>query len=189
LVGRYLDQRPDQKTANLWEDLLVAGGVGPREPRTLFYLPLGLRGDAGKQLDRTLMARRNLSINTADEEEQGLAPLSWYAVQIYQSDAAMFHLRSPSKLRAPLHNARASLLAGMAVALKLPTLMVAEEAFEPPLDYRDILYRYPTARALSDKASQWLDQLPDATTRRTAGRRQLARCQFRGCYGWLRSHR
>jgi hypothetical protein len=174
LVGRYLEQRPDLKTEELWEDLLVAGGVGPREPRTLFYMPVGLRGDAGKQLDRTLMARRNLSINTADEEEQGLAPLSWYAVQIYQSNAAMIHMRGPARVRASLHNARASLLAGMAAALKLPTLMVADETFEPPLDYRDMLYRYPTAKALGERVSSWLDQLPDATTARAAGRRQLA---------------
>lgn len=174
LASRYAEERPDQLNDQLWEDLLVAGGVRPREPRTLFYMPIGLRGDAGKVLDRTLMLRRDLSVNAADQEEQGLAPLSWYAAQIYQSNAAMFHLRAPARVRSSVHNARASLLAGMAAGLKLPTLLLAEEAYEPPLDYRDLLYRYPTTKALTDRASQWLDALPDAATRRTAGRRQLA---------------
>lgn len=174
LARSYTEQRPDLKHDQLWEDLLVGGNVGPREPRTLFYLPLGLRGDAGKQLNRTLMARRNLSVNTADQEEQGLAPLSWYAAQIYQSNAALFHLRGPAKVRAAVHNARASMLAGMSWALRLPTLLVAEDTYDPPLDYRDLLYRYPTVKALAERSSQWLDELPDAVTRRAAGRRQLA---------------
>lgn len=89
LARRFGDVLPHERTDKLWEDLLVAGNAGPREARSIFYMPVGTRGDAGKTLDRTLMARRNLSVNTADEEVQGLAPLSWYVAQLYGSSAAL----------------------------------------------------------------------------------------------------
>ena len=78
--------------------------LGPK-PRALFYVPLGNRVDAGRAIDRSLMARKDLSVLTVDEEEQGLAPLSWYAVQIYQSSAALIHLRGPQRSGANVHNA------------------------------------------------------------------------------------
>ncbi|TYP89079.1 hypothetical protein BD833_103236 [Blastococcus xanthinilyticus] len=173
LSKAFAELRPHERTDKLWEDLLVAGGVRPREPRTIFYLPVGTRGDAGKTLDRTLLARKNLSVNTADEEVQGLAPLSWYVGQIYSSSAAIVHLRAPSRQRAAVHNARASLFAGMAAGLGLPTLLVAEEGFEPPLDYRDLLYIYPTAKQLGEHATRWLDELPALEGTRAVGRKKL----------------
>lgn len=173
LAHRFGQVLPHERTDKLWEDLLVAGNAGPREARSIFYMPVGTRGDAGKTLDRTLMARRNLSVNTADEEVQGLAPLPWYVAQLYASSAALVHLRAPTKQRAAVHNARASLFAGMAMGMKLPTLLVAEEGFEPPLDYKDLLYVYPTAKQLGDYATRWLDDLPALQGTRALGRKKL----------------
>jgi hypothetical protein len=172
-AARYLEVRPDLRSETLFEDLLVTGGAGPRQPRSLFYLSVGLRGDAGKALERTLLARKNLAVTSADEEEQGLAPLSWYASRIYQSSAALIHLRGPARQRASVHNARASLLAGMATGLGLPTLLVAEESFVPPIDYRETLYSYRTARGLAERVDRWLEDLPAASGARAVGRRQL----------------
>lgn len=174
LVTEFIRSRPDLRADSLWEELLISGGVGPRRPRTLFYMPLGSRADVGKAVDRILLARKNLSVATADEEEQGIAPLSWYAVQIYQASAALLHLRGPQRARSLMHNARSSLFAGMAHALKLPTLLVAEQSFDPPLDYKDLLYRYPTAKALASYADSWLDELPSDHDLLSAGRRKLA---------------
>lgn len=173
LVAEFLTSRPDLREDRLWEDLLISGGAGARRPHTIFYFPLGGRADPRKAVDRALNARKDLAVVSADEEEQGLAPLSLYAVQIYQATCALLHLRGPQRSRAVMHNARASLLAGMAHALKLPTLLVAEEAFEPPLDYKDLLYRYPTAKQLATKCITWLDGLPLENARKGAGRVKL----------------
>jgi hypothetical protein len=174
LAAQYASLAPELRTDNLWEGLLVSGSVRPRDPRTIFYLPIGTRGDAGKVLDRTLLARKNMSVNTADEEVQGLAPLSWYAAQIYASSAALVHLRAPSRVRAKVHNARASLFAGMAFGAGLPTRLIAEEGFDPPLDYQDLLYIYSTARQLGPAVTYWLDNLPAMDGTKAAARKKLA---------------
>jgi hypothetical protein len=174
LIDEFLRSRPDLREDSLWEEILISGGVGPRKPRTMFYMPLGTRADVGKALDRILLARKDLSVATADEEEQGIAPISWYAVQIYQSSAALLHLRGPQRSRSLMHNARSSLFAGMAHALKLPTLLVAEQSFDPPLDYKDLLFRYSTAKNLAGYADAWLDELPSGLSVRPTGRRKLS---------------
>ncbi len=177
LASKFDEIRPDLKKSRLWEDLLVTGGVSPREPRTLFYMMSGLRGDAERSLDRLLLRRSNLSVIDVSGDESGLAPLSWFSVRVYRSSAALVHLRGPARTRARIHNARANLLAGMAAGLDLPILMVADESFVPPFDYRDLLLLYGTARQLSDATDKWLNGLPTpgaAGTGRVIGRRELA---------------
>lgn len=175
LVGAFTRARPDlRKDGELWEDLLVQGNAGPRLSRSLFYVPIGSRTDADRNVDRSLKARKDLSLRVADDEEQGLAPLPWYAVQIYQSSAALIHLRGPQRTRATIHNARGSFFAGVAVALELPTLLVAEDSFAPPLDYRDLLSTYSSARRAKAIVESWLDGLPATGLPGASGRRQLA---------------
>jgi len=172
LALRFMELRPDLREENLWEQLLTTGGAGPREPRTLFYLPAGLRGDPDKVVSQMLLARRNLSTQDVGSD-QGLAPLTWYATRIYQAGAALFHLRGPSRVRSVVHNARASLLAGMAHGLQLPTLLLADETFEPPLDYQDLMLQYSTTRQLRLDLERWLDALPTTTRARSVGRTHL----------------
>lgn len=109
LMARIAEREPEEKS--LWEDLLVQGDAGPQLPNSLFYVPLGNRADASRTVDRSLKARKHLLFREADEDEQGLAPMPWYAAQIYQSSAALLHLRGPQRSRHEVHNTRASLFA------------------------------------------------------------------------------
>lgn len=173
LYTAFADSRPDLSNACLWDDL-VGLAQAPREARGLFYFPSSLRGDSARAVDRLLLRRRDLVVHNANEDEHGLAPLAWYVSQIYRSSAALFHLLGPSRSRAQVHNARASLLAGIAHGNGLAVLMVAEESFESPLDYQDLLYSYPTSKRLTEHVDDWLDKLPTSNGRtRPLGRVDL----------------
>ena len=172
LYSAYAQRRPDLSSAALWDDLL-ASAASPRETRGLFYFPTSLRNDAARALDRGLLARRDLVVHNANEDEHGLGSLAWYVGQIYRSSAALIHLLGPQRTRAQVHNARASLLAGIAHGLELPVLMVAEESFQAPVDYQDLLYQYLTAKGLTDHVNRWLDGLPVLGSQRRLGRVEL----------------
>lgn len=49
---------------------------------------------------------------------------------------------SPQRIGALVHNARCALIAGLAVAKGKPVLLLQEEHFPQPIDYRDIVYSY-----------------------------------------------
>ena len=160
LASGYLKERPDNDVRELLWDQLIKGFRETRDPRALFFFPTSLRGDAPRQIDRDLTKRRNLVVLRSDEDERGYAPLSYYAEMIERASASLVYMLGTQRTRADMHNARASLLAGIASGLRKPLLMVAEESFSPPIDYQDILYQFGTVKSLSTSLNTWLDELP-----------------------------
>lgn len=152
----------------VWKELTKSFNARP-DSRSLFYLPTILRGDAPRYIDRTLAKRRTLAVHSADEDERGYAPLSYYAELIAKCAAALVYVLGPSRVRASMHNARASLLAGLACGLDRPTLMVAEKSFEAPIDYQDLLYSFDSAKSAGKKVDRWLDELPQNLSARPVG--------------------
>ncbi|HRD59776.1 MAG TPA: hypothetical protein PLZ93_04995 [Nocardioides sp.] len=147
----------DRPTA--WDGVTAALSVSA-DSRTLFYFPTSLRGDAPRNIDRALTRRKNLAVLRADEDERGYAPLAWYAELVCKSAAALVYLLGPTRTRANTHNARASLVAGLAAGLDRTVLLTAEQGFQPPIDYQDLLYTFSSAKHVVDHIDRWLDELP-----------------------------
>ncbi|ALV44155.1 hypothetical protein MB46_00130 [Arthrobacter alpinus] len=157
LVGRIMSQRPDLEKPKLFDGLLA--GAKAREPNAIFAPSLPVKTNAASHLVQ--MLERDTTIKVlGSSDDLGLAPLQYYVKEIYRSSAAIFHLLPPAKVRSKEHNARASFLAGIAYGLELPLLMVVETGFIPPLDYKDLLFIYPTSAALQDHVKGWLKNLP-----------------------------
>lgn len=148
---------------------LLAGAKG-KDESAVFAPSAPIKFQATITLERTLERRQDINL-LGSGDDLGMAPLSYYAREIYRSSAAIFHLLGPSRIRAKEHNARASFLAGLAHGLEIPLLLVAEDGFRAPLDYRDMLYVYPTSAKLKEHVETWLDTLP-ATS---GGRKRLGR--------------
>lgn len=62
--------------------------------------------------------------------------------QVSSSLVVAAHLLSAQRVGAIVHNARCALIAGIAVAKGKPVLLLQEEHFPQPIDYRDIVYSY-----------------------------------------------
>ena len=150
-------------------DGLLAGGK-PKEADAVFAPSLPVKFQAATTLERFLERRSDIKL-LGSEDDLGLAPLAFYAKEIYRSSAAIFHLLAPNRIKSVEHNARASFLAGLAHGLEIPTLLVAESGYEAPLDYRDMLYVYPTSAKLTEHVRTWLNTLPTSS----GGRKRLGR--------------
>lgn len=146
----------------IWNDLELQI-KDPQHARSLFLYPSTFHRDDARAIDRLLNSRGDLSIARADEDERGYAPLSWYVNEIYKATAAIFHLLGPQRARSLVHNARGSLLAGIARGRERSILIVAERTYEPAFDYQDLAYLYGTAKALSERVNTWLDDLPTSS--------------------------
>ncbi len=175
LTHKFFQARPDLNAAEtLWADLFSTIH-SPREPKSIFVLPALVNDDASRIVRQTLDQRPTLSVHRAEDDERGLAPLAWYVNQIYRCSATLVHLLSPTKERSALHNARASLLAGIAHGLDRPVLLLAPNDLPIPLDYRELLHAYETTHNLSKRLVLWLDELPSgAGVRREPGRAKLS---------------
>lgn len=142
---------------HLMERLLA--GAKPREANAVFAPGVPHKFNAAERLERLLERKTHLKL-LASQDELGLAALSYYFQEIYRSSAAVLHFMAPTRVRATEHNSRLSFLAGVAHGLEIPLLMVAEQGYKPPLDYKDLLYVYPTTIKLVERVEAWLGELP-----------------------------
>jgi hypothetical protein len=144
----------------LWDDL-AHPTLPIQHARTIFYMPLNHATDASRTLTRRLdaAARKNWHINPADTSEIGPAPVSWYLPNIWAASAAVIHFAAPRRNNAAIHNARAALVAGIAYGLGKQVLMVAEDEYESPFDYQDILQIHASSRQLGQIFDSWFENL------------------------------
>lgn len=167
LTGHWFSHNTSDRSTLL--DGLLAGAK-PKEEDAVFAPSLPIRFQSATTLERLLERRADIKLLGAGDD-LGLAPLAFYASEIYRSSATIFHLLAPNRVRSKEHNARASFLAGLAHGLEIPVLLVAETGFRSPIDYRDLLYTYPTSAKLSEHVENWLTTLPTSS----GGRRRLGR--------------
>ena len=124
-------------------------------------------------VSRGCRAKTHLNL-VAAQDELGLAGLAYYVQDIYRSSAAILHFMKPTRARANEYNSRLSLLAGVAHGLAIPLLMVAEDGYKTPLDYKDMLYRYTSIAKLAEHVETWLENLPSTPgTNKRLGRLKL----------------
>ncbi len=131
----------------------------PKEPNTVFAPSVPHKFNSAERLEKLLERKSHLKLLAA-QDELGLGPLSYYVEEIYRSSAAILHFMKPSRTRADVYNSRLAFLAGIVTGLGVPLLMVAEDGYTSPLDYKDSLFTYTTAAQLTDHVDSWLETLP-----------------------------
>lgn len=169
----FLEQRPDVQGRPLFSTVLRDQIVGGR-PASVLYLAEPLQTDAGRQVVKILSdaTRGSLAFVTADPGEASVQTLPWFVQHIYAAEAVVVHLAARRRQGADAHNARASFVAGLARGMKKPLLMMAEEEYVSALDYRDLLYRYPTAADCATRVSYWLERELASAHDRSAQQRE-----------------
>jgi hypothetical protein len=159
IFGAFVKERPDINGKSLFSSSLLPQLSGGRDP-AVFYFAEALQTDAGRQVLSHLETKlsNELPLVVADPREASVQTLSWFAQHLYAAEAVVVHLASSRRDGASAHNARASLVAGLARGMGRPVLMLAEQDYESALDYRDLLFRYPTAAECRTRLAYWLER-------------------------------
>lgn len=87
------------------------------------------------------ISAEGLSQIVDDPEESPMQPLSWYIEQIYNTSTVIAEFSKRDEMDYDIQNAKCALICGLAIGLGKHVLMVAEEAYENPIDYQDILVK------------------------------------------------
>ncbi|MGC5410028.1 P-loop ATPase, Sll1717 family, partial [Streptomyces sp. DT225] len=91
--------------------------------------------------------------------------MAWYVNAVYSSTATLLQISAEKHDRNRLHNARTAFIAGLARGLNRPLLIVVDEEYQGPVDYKDILYTFHTKNNLSEKFKEWLGKSFEAWNR------------------------
>ncbi len=155
--GAFLADMPHTRPTTIFEDL-IEHTLPPASQSTLFYIPSAQETEPARQLTRFLhkdAQGRGLSVTVTDPDEAAFYTLPWYARQIYNSVGVVLHFGADWRVGSRLYNPRSAMIAGLAVGMGRQILMLAEEDYSDPLDYRDFLFVYPNIRSLLDHATTW----------------------------------
>lgn len=152
-------------------DELLAGGKA-QEDNAVFAPPFLSSTTAADRLKKYLDRQTHLHL-LISQDDFGNAALGFYAKEAYRSSAAILHFAGPTRKRASEYNARLALVGGFLHGLERPLLMVAEDTYTSPLDYRDMLFNYNNSISLVDHVNVWLQELPLSSSGKRLGRRLI----------------
>jgi len=97
--------------------------------------------------------------STDDASENRVQPIDWYQDKL--NKAALIEFSATSRSGYEIQNSKCSLVAGLALGYKLDLLMLVEEPYEVPIDYRDLLIKYDTKQKCEEIVTEFLDPLKD----------------------------
>jgi hypothetical protein len=141
----------------LFKQIIEPSKQEVRQPK-IFYLKSRAQSEASLRLT-SVIKKGFLQAITDDPTEILSQPLSWYVQSAYQSVGVIAHLLSHDHEGFELHNARYSLVSGLAYGMGLRLLMLAHSPYESPMDYRDILVIHKTASECETIARSWIHNL------------------------------
>ncbi|MGW8629987.1 P-loop ATPase, Sll1717 family [Streptomyces sp. NPDC055793] len=173
LASKFMTGMAAASEKTLWDD--VSQALDGHSRNSLFYVPTYHTSEAERNLRRMVGKERDLGtkVTIADPAEQGSAPLAWYVNAVYSSTATLLQMSAERHDRNRLHNARTAFIAGLARGLNRPLLIVVDEEYQGPVDYKDTLYTYHSKKKLSDKFKEWLGKAFDTWNRENAQAVQL----------------
>lgn len=74
--------------------------------------------------------------------ESRVQPITWYLKQLNYVNAVLAEFSATTREGYEIQNSKCSLVSGMAIGLELDVLMLSEEPYKVPVDYREMLKKY-----------------------------------------------
>jgi hypothetical protein len=157
VLEAFLHDRPHLRSQTILGQL-TESGLSSRPEDSVLYLAGPHDTNGERAIRRALERERSSTFTLAvdDPREAGLQPLGWYAESISRARGVVAHFISPNRQDADVHNPRVALLSGLAVGLGKQVLILAEEEYQTPIDYQDMLHVYGVSKEASARTNAWL---------------------------------
>lgn len=126
--------------------------------RNFIYIKSEKNSNASTRISN-LIANSQIPKKT-DDPYEGNQPLNWYLTELPNSLGVLIHFHNRhSEEENPMATARKALIAGLSIGLGLPTLLLAHEPFQAPLDYQDILKIHSTSEQAEMYFNEWFSPI------------------------------
>jgi len=135
-----------------------------KEETHLLYLKNQHETEASTRLSRIIDFFQIPTI-LSDPRESSVQTLVWYGTKIWQASGVIAHLSGSGRTGSKLHNSRYAFVSGLAHGLGRPLLMLAEDDYQTPIDYRDILRNYRSPSECESIAKKWLESISSEFSR------------------------
>ena len=133
----------------------IEPNLKPGGSNSILYLKSLHENQAAMRVSQLLEKRLPGRI-TFDDPSESIQSLTWYGSRVFGCNGLVCHFADPETDGADLQTARHALVCGMAHGSGIPLLMLAEDDFLAPIDYRDRLQHYRTVPDAIGYLEEWL---------------------------------
>ena len=133
----------------------IEPSLKPGGYNSILYLKSLHENQAAMRVSQLLEKRLSGRI-TFDDPSESIQSLTWYGSRVFGCNGLVCHFANPETEGANLQTARHALVCGMAHGSGIPLLMLAENDFWAPIDYRDQLQPYRTVPDAIGYLEEWL---------------------------------
>lgn len=153
----YRDRPYEDLDSTIYKTVIENIIKEPMEQK-LLYLKSCYNTEASIKITRRIN-KSSISSIVDDPIEVQTRTLNWYIQNVFFSCGMLAHLIGPFRQGWQLHNAKYALFSGLAYGFGKPLLMLVEEPYESPIDYKDLLRIYKTARQCNEYVEYWTSDL------------------------------
>lgn len=141
IVKAFFEEHPYDPLSKPYWDTLVET-IDANESRTPLLILNGQIDTNFNQDIVNLSKFYKLPAIIDDPSENKVQPLTWYVQQLHHVPALLTQLSTTARSGHEIHNAKCSLISGMALGLGRRLKMVAEKPYDCPLDFRELLEKF-----------------------------------------------
>ncbi|MDJ0773217.1 MAG: hypothetical protein QNJ49_07270 [Mastigocoleus sp. MO_167.B18] len=126
-----------------------------RDRKALLYL----KGQINTEFSRTISQKISdfpLPYIIDDPVESGIPSFGWYADWLLNVPAVLVEFSSTQRTGFELHNAKCSMIAGLAYGLEKTVIMLVENPYDVPIDYRGLLVKFDDITTLESVINDFL---------------------------------
>lgn len=143
-VAYYKDLPHESLGETVFDQIIEPSIIFP-SVHSFFYLKSYYEDEASVKVTQVLetqTANASVGLIVDDPREGSIQPLIWYASNANSARGVVCHLTHYDRHDSRIHNAKHSLVAGMAHGFEVPILLLIDSDPLGPTDYRDLLVSY-----------------------------------------------
>lgn len=164
IISGFYDENPFLDLENTIYRTAIKPNLKPGGDQTVFHLKSQHENQAAMKVSNLLDKRLKNKIILDDPRETPFQTLTWYGTRVFSCKGLICHFTNPRREGANLQTARQALVCGMAYGAEIPLLMLVEGNFLSPIDYRENLKHYNTARDATAYLEEWLPPVEKSLT-------------------------
>jgi len=157
LIKAFANEEIYNSSTNLFETLIKNLNDNQIE-NALFYIKSQVDTNYSQDIINEI-ERLKLPLLLDDPIETKIHPLSWYIEKLFSVPAILVEYSSSMRSGYELHNSKCAFISGLALGHGLSLLMVAENPYESPIDYKELLKRHNNRKECTDNVKPFLEDI------------------------------
>ncbi|MCY4401330.1 MAG: hypothetical protein OXD54_02025 [Candidatus Poribacteria bacterium] len=156
IVKRFHKEKPYVDIKNTIFHSQIECNLEESKSAYIFHLKREHEDQAAVRVSNLLQKRFTDPVPNDDPRESTGQSLEWYGSNVFDCNGVICHFMSSKREGGYIQTARQALVCGMASGWEKPLLMLAEDDFLPPIDFRDDLRSYKTSLEALRYLEEWL---------------------------------